>query len=114
MQGTFALRATLGTCLAKLKALDRTALAMFPLLFHSCTAPLGGDGDEDLYSAAQPTTGFDDMVQCTERMHRAVDVWGLHGCHAWPPLINGNQVLIRSRASLWLCACMHACILQDC
>ena len=57
VQGTFALRATLGTCLAKLKALDRTALAMFPLLFHSCTAPLGGDGDEDLYSAAQPTTG---------------------------------------------------------
>lgn len=92
VQCTFALRASLGTCLAKLKAMNRTALAMFPLLYHATTAPLGGSGDEDLYSAAQPNTSFDEMVKCTERLHHAVHVWGLSGCHDWPPLINGSQV----------------------
>lgn len=89
---TFSLRAKLGTCLAKLKALDRTALAMFPLLYHTSTSPLGGSGDEDLYSAVQANTSFEDMVTCTEQLHQVVELWGLSGCHGWPPLINGNQV----------------------
>jgi hypothetical protein len=92
VQCTFTLRATLGTCLARLKALERTALAMFPLLYHTSTSPLGGNGDEDLYSSVQPNTSFEDMVKCTERLQAVVDTWGLSGCHSWPPLMNGNQV----------------------
>lgn len=107
MQETFALRAQLGSCLAKLKALDRTALSMFPLLYHTSTSPLGGSGDEDLYAAVQPNTSFEDMVACTERLQQVVELWGLSGCHEWAPLINGNQA-----CSLLLCPTALNCRVQ--
>lgn len=98
---TFDLRAAYGSCLAQLKDLDKTALALFPLLYQPSLEALGepSPDSEDAYSPGHSELTEAEMLARTDRMHKLADFWKLRGCHSWTPLIDGKQVLLLQRHS---------------
>jgi hypothetical protein len=108
VKSSFDMRAEYGSCLANLKGLDQTALALFPLLYHPSLVCLGeAPSDASDYSPVRSEITEAEMAACTKRMHSLADMWSLRGCHNWAPLIDGQQVTLAGYSST-------RCLAGDC
>lgn len=82
-EATRELRARLGNSICRLKALAPLALALLPAC--SVVPPLPAAPVDTAVDSAAPRS-------VSARMDAAVRAWGLEGCDAWAPLIDGKQV----------------------